>query len=146
MADNKGEQSSVVQGAPVVLGIEDLTRCTKKPKTHERETCKASNMEVLEEVPPSQAVNQETTTAASGTHNQWLPRSFAATLRQENQALDQAQYYMGDEEEEKYPGVDELFNSQRLSKDTIPSTGPKLELSKEKYISLFKPWRGALII
>lgn len=46
----------------------------------------------------------------------------------------------------KFPGVDDLFNKQHLSDDSAPTTGPMPNISKEKYLSLFKPWRGALII
>lgn len=53
-------------------------------------------------------------------------------------------YYMRDDDEEKYPGIDELFNKQNLSTEENPRSEPVLEISKEKYINLFKPWEGHL--
>lgn len=54
--------------------------------------------------------------------------------------------YMGDDDEEIYPRVDELFMSTEIMEELPPKYGPQVEISKEKYISLFKPWRGALIL
>lgn len=51
---------------------------------------------------------------------------------------------MGDDDEEKYAGVDELFHGG--AEDSPPPFGPRVEISKEKYISLFSKWRGALIV
>lgn len=42
---------------------------------------------------------------------------------------------MGDDDEEKYPGVDEMFASQSLADKSAPTIGPVLEISKEKYTS-----------
>lgn len=53
---------------------------------------------------------------------------------------------MGDDEEEKYLGVDEMFNKQGFSDESIPQTDPIFEISKKKYLSLLKPWNGALTI
>lgn len=56
------------------------------------------------------------------------------------------QYYMGEDEEEKYEGVDELFRYSEEMEERPPRYGPRVEITKEKYINLFRKWRGALII
>lgn len=96
---------------------DDLARCPKKPKTHEGEVCPDSNMEVSP-VPPSLLAPDPDTVMDGVRLGAELPRSFADTLRQESPSTDQPHFYMGDDEEEKYPGVDELFNSQQLSGDS----------------------------
>lgn len=53
---------------------------------------------------------------------------------------------MGEDEEEKYAGVDELFSCTEDLDDNPPKFGPRLEISKEKYTSLFKKWRAGLLI
>lgn len=99
-------------------GATDVSsRCPKKPKTHAGDPCNDSNMEVP---------------GASS-------KSFADAVKSARQTSDEHQYYMGDDDEEPYPGVDDLFNRQNLSEDSVPISGPLLELSKEKYLSLFKP-------
>lgn len=71
---------------------------------------------------------------------------FTETLQQESPRAEQLPYYMDEDEEERYPGVDELFATQSLSKEPVSASRPVLEISKDKYISLFKLWRGTLII
>lgn len=56
------------------------------------------------------------------------------------------QFYLGEDEEEKYEWIDALFHSHLDLDDAPPKYGPRLELSKEKYTSLFRQWRGSLII
>lgn len=53
---------------------------------------------------------------------------------------------MGEDEEERYLGVDKLFMTSEDSMDQTSKYGPRVEISKEKYISLFKQWRGAMIL
>lgn len=55
-------------------------------------------------------------------------------------------FYMGEDEEERYEGVDALFRYQGEMEDSSPKYGPRVEISKEKYLSLIRQWRGALII
>lgn len=55
-----------------------------------------------------------------------------------------AHFYLGDDDEAKFHGVDELFRYQ--DEDCPPRFGPRVEISKEKYLSLFSKWRGALIV
>lgn len=55
-------------------------------------------------------------------------------------------YYMGKDEEERFESVDELFRCPSELEDCPPKFGPRLEISKEKYTSLFRQWQGALII
>lgn len=82
------------------------------------------------------------------THShQWKNNKiFTETLQQESLRAEQLPYYMDEDKEERYPGVDELFATQSLSEEPLSASGLVLEISKDKYISLFKPWRGALII
>lgn len=54
--------------------------------------------------------------------------------------------YLGEDDEEKYTGIDELFITPADSEEQPPKFGPRVEISKEKYLSLFKQWRGALIV
>lgn len=49
-------------------------------------------------------------------------------------------YYMSEDDEEKYEGVDELFRYHDESEEMAPLYGLRLEISKEKYTSLFKKW------
>lgn len=53
---------------------------------------------------------------------------------------------LGEDEEEKYTGVDELFMNAQETEDQLPKYGPRVEISKEKHLSLFKKWRCALIL
>lgn len=46
--------------------------------------------------------------------------------------------YVGEDEEEKYPSIDELFITQEGEADQPPKFSPRVEISKEKYISVFK--------
>lgn len=62
------------------------------------------------------------------------------------QPPEQHQMYLGEDEEKKYPGIDELFTTQDHMEEQPPKYGPRVEISKEKYVSLFKQWRGALIL
>lgn len=55
-------------------------------------------------------------------------------------------YYLGDDDEEKYSGIDELFQTREETENQAAPFGPRLEISKEKYLSLFKQWKGAQII
>lgn len=136
--------------APVAptLGTADpdqLDRCLKKPKT----TPAISSASVMEVVPSP--IREDVAMENESDHVDPTPpppwsRSFADTVRQESPEEDTPQYYMGEDEEEKYPGIDELFSSPSLVDNVPPAYGPALDISKEKYISLFKPWRGALII
>lgn len=54
--------------------------------------------------------------------------------------------YLGEDEEKKYPGIDELFTTQDHMEEQPPKYGPRVEISKEKYMILFEQWRGALIL
>lgn len=53
---------------------------------------------------------------------------------------------MGEDAEEKFTGVDALFSAPTT--DVSPdSTSPRqVDIPKDKYMSLFQPWRGALIL
>lgn len=73
-------------------------------------------------------------------------RSFADIIRQEDPIEEFRHYYTGDDNKEKFSGVYELFNGHNLTDDCIPSSGSRWEISKERYLSLLKPWRGARII
>lgn len=44
---------------------------------------------------------------------------FTETLQQESPRAEQLPYYMDEDEEERYPGVDELFATESLSKEQI---------------------------
>lgn len=41
------------------------------------------------------------------------------------------QFYLGDDKEEKYEGIDELFHGQSDSEEHTPKFGPIVEISKE---------------
>lgn len=71
----------------------------------------------------------------------WSERLFSQVPEGE---ADLIHFYMGDDNEERYNGVDELFRSH--TEEAPPKFGPRVEISKEKYISLFSKWRGALIV
>lgn len=53
---------------------------------------------------------------------------------------------MGEDEEEKFESVDSIFLST-TDDEPIEETSPlPVEIFKDKYLSLFNPWRGALIL
>lgn len=53
---------------------------------------------------------------------------------------------MGEDEEERFEGVDALFSTEG-SEEPEGSTSPRqVEIPKDKYMSLFSLWRGALIL
>lgn len=55
-------------------------------------------------------------------------------------------FYMGEDEEERFEGVDALFSTEG-SEEPEGSTSPRqVEIPKDKYMSLFSLWRGALIL
>lgn len=60
--------------------------------------------------------------------------------------MDCLNFYIREDEEEKFDGVDELFNTSDDLEDQPPKFGPRVEISKERYISLFRQWREALIL
>lgn len=45
--------------------------------------------------------------------------------------------YMSDDNEEKYEGVDDLFNTQRDEEANPPRYAPRLEISKVGRVSVF---------
>lgn len=55
-------------------------------------------------------------------------------------------FYMGEDEEERYARVDEMFSYNDSLEECPPQFGPRVEICKEKYTSLFKKWWGTLII
>lgn len=61
-------------------------------------------------------------------------------------SLAHRQFYMGEDNEERYPGIDELFMTHSDSEAQPPPFGPRVDISKDKYLSLFQKWRGALIV
>lgn len=48
------------------------------------------------------------------------------------------QFYLGEDDEEKYEGVDDLFRCKDSLEEEPPKFGPRVEISKEKYLSLFQ--------
>lgn len=54
--------------------------------------------------------------------------------------------WVGDDDEEKFGGVDELFSNSTTDTATISTSPKEVDIPKDKYMSLFQPWRGALIL
>lgn len=108
---------------------ENPNRCTKKPKTSNLTSAMVNDTEMVAD--DSQPLP---------------PKLFSKALPQPTSSDMPLAFYMGEDDEEKYDGVDALFNSKSLMDDSTLASGPLLDLSKEKYTSLFKPWRGALIL
>lgn len=81
----------------------------------------------------------------NGVGKQWVAHLFL-TEYSSDIAVNPPTYYLGDDGEEKYSGIDELFQTREETENQAALFGPRLEISKEKYLSLFKQWRGALII
>lgn len=122
-------------------GEGDLSpRIAKKPK----HIVDAGKLEmVTEPVEPEQAADPPLDVPLTS----WASKLFTNdSSLQQQQEPDTLHLYLGEDEEEPSPGVDELFLIEEVSSDQPPKYGPRVEISKEKYISLFKQWRGALIL
>lgn len=120
---------------PVTPGEQEThSRLIKKPKHAIEEGCILEEMEVQVDKNIQQA-NMDPR------EENWASRLFPVTG---GSLEDQRHYYMGEDDKEKFDGVDEIFRTTEEA--TPPKFGPKVEISKEKYVSLFVKWRGALII
>lgn len=76
----------------------------------------------------------------------WGTETFSEALGGKSEIEQSPNYYMGEDDEEKFGGVDELFSSA-TTEATSASTSPReVEIPKDKYMSLFQPWRRALIL
>lgn len=73
-------------------------------------------------------------------------KSFCEAVQHNSSSDLPLSYYMDENDEEKFDGIDALFNIEVLMEDATLSDGPTLYLSKEKYMSLFRPWRGVLLL
>lgn len=113
-------------------------RSTKKPKMSDSLGIESEEMEV-------QQLNEEKGEHRAQAVMTWANQCFSNQMRTE-EFLEEPVYYMGEDDEEKYERVDELFRYCDNSEDRAPLYRPRLEISKEKYTSLFRKWRGALII
>lgn len=113
-------------------------RSLKKPKHSE-----AVNEEVVpEEMEVQDLVDTSLENPTAG-DTTWTSKLFPESSRFHSE---RPHFYMGEDEEEWYAGVDELFSCSDSFEECPPKFGPRVEISKEKYTSLFKQWRGALII
>lgn len=52
------------------------------------------------------------------------------TVGQEQTKEEEWHYYMGGDEEHKYPSIDKLFNKQSLTDESEPTTGPRWKFQK----------------
>lgn len=95
-----------------------VDRSTKKHKTATGEICNDSNMEVL--APASGSAPAPSPLPPPDAPTCWSERSGVEAVCQHPQDEESPAYYMGDDDEEKYPGVDELFNSQTLHEGVVP--------------------------
>lgn len=81
----------------------------------------------------------------NGVGKRWVAHLFP-TEYSSDIAANFPTYYLGDDNEEKYSDIDELIQTREETENQAAPFGLRLEISKEKYLSLFKQWRGALII
>lgn len=52
------------------------------------------------------------------------------TVCQEQTEEEEWNYYMGDDEEHKYPSIDKLFNKQSLIDESEPTPGPRWKFQR----------------
>lgn len=85
--------------------------------------------------------------------NAWGTKSFAEATRDqpENHPGSPTSFYMGEDDDREFDELDSLCEdgpeSGHVSTSMSPKDGtPEVKLSDEKYHSLFKPWRGALVL
>lgn len=83
-------------------------------------------MEAEETDIPMEVLAQRSTWA-----QQLIPNTIAPSS-----SPDRSHLYMGEDEEERYPGIDELFMTHSESDDQPPKFGPRVDIFKEKYFSL----------
>lgn len=78
---------------------------------------------------------------------EWGTISFSEVLRNQDPTDEPpTDYYIGEDSEEKFESVDKLFMSTSDNSSADSISHRQVEISKEKYTSLFNPWRGALIL
>lgn len=121
--------------AAVASVIADCQRSNKKPN---------HNLE-LENIPEEmevQAKDEASDSADPGVEHSWAHKLFPDPPLVDSYP----QFYLGEDEEEKFTGVDALFQGHSDLEEQHPPFGPRVEISKEKYTSLFRQWCGALII
>lgn len=112
-------------------------RCNKKLKQSVEGAAISDNMEI------SESCDGDQSTESGVAQPTWSEKLFAASAQSPDIY---PPYYLGEDEEEKYDGVDALFRCQLDLEDTPPKFGPRVDISKEKFTSLFRQCRGALII
>lgn len=97
---------------------------------------------VTEEAEAEQEVVTSQDAPITSRANKLLPNK----PQQLQQQSDVTHLYMGEDVEERYSGVDALFMTTDESDHQPLKYGPRVEIPKEKYISMFKQWRDALIL
>lgn len=74
------------------------------------------------------------------------PGPFKNVLKDKDDTEVLTHFYMGEDEEEKFESVDSIFLSTTDDEPTEETSPLPIEIFKDKYLSLFNPWRGALIL
>lgn len=128
---------------PPSAGLEEPdqpTRSSKKPKHDGHEDLDAipEEMDVQLGVDSAPASDPAAVPQIS-----WSEKLFSSP---EDASASYPPYYMGEDDEERFEGIDELFQYKDDLEEEAPKFGLRVLISKEKYLSLFQQWRGALIL
>lgn len=108
-----------------------LHRSNKKLK-HAMDDGKNS---VQMETEVEQIQSQQSDEPVQDVHSSWAANFFKEAMLK----IEEYTHY-GEDEEEQYPRVDALFNTSADDDTQPPKYGPRVEISKDKYLTLFKQW------
>lgn len=78
--------------------------------------------------------------------NAWERRTFVEATMNQGPQLEPMMFYMGEEDERELDELDGLCDEEFDVMAEANGKNPVVKLSAEKYHSLFKPWKGALVL
>lgn len=132
--------------SPTELQTEDLDssmRANKKLKQHQLHDHMASPNNINDMEMQEKFQNPVGTEMS----HEWGSKTFSKALRDQDPTEEApTHFYMGEDTEESFEGVDALFLTTNEAADGKLESPKQVEISKDKYLSLFNPWRGALIL
>lgn len=126
---------------PITGDQDPTTRVNKKLKKHELTTPMDSITE-MDSIEDDNHQPLEDSDMAQG----WGTRTFSEVLGGKSESNQPLSFYTGEDEEERFEGVDALFSTEGSEEAENALSPRQVEIPKDKYMSLFSPWRGALIL